>query len=82
MQENKSFLSNGMRKVDSTLNYLTVWILVAMLVLASVVDVYQSIYKGPQATISATVWELSRRYPALPFLIGFLCGHLLWPQGK
>ena len=73
---------NGQTTMDAAINLVTVWTIVAILVVAAVVDVYQSAYHGSEATISATIWRLSREYPALPFLIGFLCGHLLWPQGK
>jgi hypothetical protein len=31
---------------------------------------------GPASTVSAVVTEWARSYPALPFLIGFLMGHL------
>lgn len=33
-------------------------------------------------TISQYLYELALRYPALPFLFGFLCGHLFWPIKK
>ena len=30
--------------------------------------------------ISPVVYETATRYPFVPFLLGFLMGHLLWPQ--
>lgn len=33
-----------------------------------------------QATISAVIWGLSRKYPIIPFAAGVLCGHWFWSQ--
>jgi hypothetical protein len=30
------------------------------------------------STISQLVWKASLRYPLVPFLLGLLCGHLVW----
>jgi type III secretory pathway component EscT len=34
--------------------------------------------KGKQESISAHLIRLSHKYPSIPFLLGFLCGHLFW----
>jgi len=34
---------------------------------------------GPQATISVQIYELSRRFPIIPFAFGVLAGHIFWP---
>lgn len=36
--------------------------------------------KKPHDTISETIWKISFRFPFIPFLAGFLCGHLFWPS--
>lgn len=65
-----------------SLNVFTVWFLVTVLAGATLVDVWLSLHGGQEATISATIWMLSQQYPVLPFILGLLAGHLLWPQGR
>lgn len=36
--------------------------------------------RKPHDTISEIVWRVSFRFPFVPFLVGFLCGHLFWPS--
>ena len=36
--------------------------------------------KTPSDTISETVWRASFKYPFIPFLVGFLMGHLFFPS--
>lgn len=33
---------------------------------------------GKKESISAHIIRLSHQYPSIPFLIGFVCGHLFW----
>lgn len=44
-----------------------------------VTDVYILLYGQGQNTISQEIRMASQRYPILPFLIGVLVGHILWP---
>jgi len=41
-------------------------------------DVYAILVGGKEASISWTLVEWSYDYPSIPFLSGFLCGHLFW----
>lgn len=55
----------------------TVFVLVV--VVASIGFDYFIIYKkGKKESISAYVIRWSHAYPMIPFLVGFLCGHLFW----
>lgn len=29
-------------------------------------------------SVSYAIWEFCRRAPFIPFLVGFVCGHLFW----
>lgn len=35
---------------------------------------------GYEATVSATLYDFSQRFPIIPFAGGVLVGHLLWPN--
>jgi hypothetical protein len=47
-------------------------------VVIAVFDVFIIFSKGKQASISALIIRSSHKYPSIPFLFGFLCGHLFW----
>jgi predicted permease len=57
------------------LTILFIFIVVAAI---AIFDVWVIIKKGKQESISAHIIRLSRQYPSIPFLIGFVCGHLFW----
>jgi hypothetical protein len=44
----------------------------------AVFDVFIIIKKGKYESISAYIIRSSHKYPSIPFLIGFVCGHLFW----
>lgn len=48
---------------------------IAVVVVSLVYDVVALTIGGSQATISARVVTWSKRYPAIPFALGFLAGH-------
>ena len=35
--------------------------------------------KDLDATISFSIYTISRQHPIIPFAIGVLCGHVFWP---
>lgn len=43
------------------------------------VEVYALMNKKPGDTISEVTWKVIRHNPFIPFLVGFLMGHLFWP---
>jgi hypothetical protein len=61
-------------------NDLCVVVLAVTLAAVGGYDVFAALFLGRAATVSATILDLSRSHPILPFLIGVLVGHLLWPQ--
>lgn len=54
--------------------------LVFLLILGILFDIGVALLEGPDATISAQMWFLSKEYPILPLAIGILLGHLFWVQ--
>lgn len=56
----------------------TVIFIVLLFVGVAVYDVLAIINGGTEASISSTMIMWSYRFPAFPFLIGFVCGHLFW----
>lgn len=54
-------------------------IFVILLVMAiAIFDVYIINTQGKYESISAYIIRWSHEYPSIPFLIGFVCGHLFW----
>jgi len=59
---------------------LTRIIILLIVALVAIVDVLLLVMSDePNRTISATLYLLSREFPAIPFGFGFLCGHVFWP---
>lgn len=54
-------------------------IFIAVIVLAiAIFDFWVIAKKGKQESISAYIIRWSKQYPSIPFLLGFVCGHLFW----
>jgi len=34
--------------------------------------------EAQDATFSVVLYEAARRWPVIPFVLGFLCGHVFW----
>lgn len=58
----------------------TVIILAVVTVFLIVWDVYAFMTAGTPGTVSDIVLDFAGMHPVLPFIIGVLMGHLLWPQ--
>jgi type III secretory pathway component EscT len=56
----------------------TVIFIVSVGLLIAIFDVYIIAKKGKTESISAHIIRVSHKYPSIPFLLGFLCGHLFW----
>ena len=70
---------NQMSK-EAQMSYVHVTRMLVVFIVAVVAawDVYV-IYQGQQeATFSVVLYESSRRWPVIPFVLGFLCGHVFW----
>jgi len=63
-----------------TLRQITIYILIAAIVLLIGWDIFAYIKGGGEATISSVILDTSKEFPPLPFAFGVLCGHLFWPQ--
>jgi hypothetical protein len=60
---------------------ITIVLLIALAVALIGWDIYaQATVPDSSATISRVVLAWAQQHPALPFALGFLMGHLLWPQ--
>lgn len=57
---------------------LTMAFIVFLVVIIAVFDVYIIAKKGKEESISAHLIRASHKFPSIPFLIGFVCGHLFW----
>jgi len=58
--------------------HITRMLVVFIVAVVAAWDVYV-IYQGQQeATFSVVIYESSRRWPVIPFVLGFLCGHIFW----
>lgn len=53
---------------------------IALLVGWDVLVVLDEGAEGHGGTISAVTLAFAQRHPVLPFVLGVVCGHLLWPQ--
>jgi hypothetical protein len=59
---------------------VTISLLIAFTLILIVWDIYAAANSGDGDTISEITLGFARKHPALPFAIGVICGHLLWPQ--
>lgn len=57
---------------------LTVWIIVAFVAAITAVDVWLIATRGYKATISWTLKTWGQKFSVIPFLFGFLAGHLFF----
>lgn len=42
-------------------------------------DIWTYIKRGSDTTISVQMFELSKKYPIVAFLLGIVFGHIFWP---
>ena len=41
-------------------------------------DTYLILSGDEDATVSVVLYESARQWPVIPFVAGFLCGHVFW----
>jgi uncharacterized membrane protein YedE/YeeE len=63
------------------LSLYAVWFFVTAFALVGAVDIYL-VLCGRSPTVSRTILDLASDYPIIPFAVGVLAGHLLWPQWR
>ena len=61
------------------MRHWTIILLASISVLLIGWDVWVYLADGSQATISVVVRDVAQTYPSVPFLLGVLSGHMLWP---
>jgi hypothetical protein len=59
---------------------VTISILIVLCLVLIGWDVWVYLEPTPGDTISEVTFAFAQRHPVLPFAIGVICGHLLWPQ--
>ncbi len=55
-----------------------VWSTLGALGLMAIFDLIFFLIGGAGQTLSFQFWKISKTYPLIPFILGFLCGHLVW----
>jgi uncharacterized membrane protein len=65
-----------------TTKKITVIVILTAIVALIGWDIYAVANSESGDTISHVVLAASLKRPAIPFAVGFICGHLFWPQGK
>jgi len=58
------------------------WFIVAVIMIVGIVDLSLWFGCGAACTLSKQLLSASEQYPILPFALGVLVGHLLWPQSR
>lgn len=53
-------------------------VVVGMMIVLSLYDLIAYVKAGQSSTISATVWDWSKKYPIFSFAMGVVMGHLFW----
>ena len=59
---------------------MTMWAAIGAVCAILLYDVWAILKGGIKASVSymvIMVW--TKKYPAIPFVAGFICGHLFWP---
>ena len=70
-------MGNHIIERDVIPNFM-LWVFAIVAILIICWDTYFTVRDQPQHTVSEIFYQWSINMPALPFAIGFLCGHLFW----
>lgn len=57
---------------------LTRYVILAVVCLLAVYDVWAT-HSSKAPTLSHELYNLAVRFPVIPFVLGFLLGHVFWP---
>ena len=60
---------------------VTGYVILAVVLALSAYDVAVCVWHGQSATISLVLYGHCRENPIIPFALGTLLGHVLWPHG-
>ena len=59
---------------------LTLGVIALFVIGLIIYDVWTVLKRGSETTISVQLYEFSKKYPMVAFLIGFVMGHIFWAQ--
>lgn len=57
---------------------LTILFIFFLVLIITIFDIWIIAKKGTKESISAHLIRASHKHPSIPFLIGFVAGHLFW----
>lgn len=57
---------------------MTAYFIMGLVLVITFYDFYIIKKKGKYNSISAFIIRWSKKYASIPFLLGFICGHLFW----
>ena len=58
--------------------HVTRMLIVFIILIVALWDCYVLSQGQQQATFSVVIYESSKKWPVIPFVLGFLCGHIFW----
>ena len=58
---------------------LTLSILGIIISILIIYDLFTVLERGSETTISVQLFEFSKKYPIVPFVLGIVFGHIFWP---
>ncbi len=58
--------------------HVTRMLIVFIIFIVALWDCYVLSQGQQQATFSVVIYESSKKWPVIPFVLGFLCGHIFW----
>ena len=59
--------------------HMTRCVLLSTVILLVGYNIFVGLKYGIEPTISVQVYELARMHPIIPFVMGLVVGHFLWP---
>jgi hypothetical protein len=62
------------------MKWFTIFCYVVLILLGvmGLIDLIFFLLGGSGETLSYRFWELSKEWPLIPFILGFITGHLVW----
>lgn len=59
---------------------MTRWLLLVFALIIAASDLALLLTGGVEKTYSREILSLSKQFPVIPFVCGFVAGHVFWPQ--
>lgn len=71
---------SSLQRSTSKGDMVTLFVFLSLFGILMVYDIWTLTRRGYNTTVSWTIYQLARGWPAVPFAFGFLMGHLFFPQ--